>query len=216
MLGKLWQTRRNRNVFAWCSLWTCHILGTCYIGRPFSNLLIMINSRRCGISWDGSRGWQGNFHPRVRNDRRKNLMKVANISLNPLVNHHQSSLSRWKLPFGLGMPGYVLFSNTPHMENQHSQTKATYPGPKTWAFLLHSRWRLLVCASFWSHRWNSLWLSHSQTNPYINGRSSGSNRWRDVNVPFFRPYFVGIFPYICLKNRPKIYRWRYDQSKLAT
>ena len=24
-------------------------------------------------------------------------------------------------------------------------------------------------------------------------------------VPYFWPYFVGIFPYITLKNRPKIY-----------
>jgi hypothetical protein len=30
-------------------------------------------------------------------------------------------------------------------------------------------------------------------------------------VPFFRPYFAGIFPYIGLRNRPKIYG-RYPQS----
>jgi len=29
---------------------------------------------------------------------------------------------------------------------------------------------------------------------------SGSNRWRYVNVPFFRPYVLGIFPYIGLND----------------
>ena len=29
--------------------------------------------------------------------------------------------------------------------------------------------------------------------------------WRYVNVPYFWPYVLGIFPYIGLKNRPNIY-----------
>jgi hypothetical protein len=29
--------------------------------------------------------------------------------------------------------------------------------------------------------------------------------WRYVYVPYFWPFFVGIFPYVGLKNRPKIY-----------
>ena len=35
----------------------------------------------------------------------------------------------------------------------------------------------------------------------------GSNRWRYVNVPYFMPYVVGIFPDLGLKNRP--YIWIY-------
>ena len=119
ILGKLWQTRRNPGI-PFC-------FGMMFSNMPyFRNMLyrqtifIMINSRRCGISWDGSRGWQGNFHPRVRNDRRKNLMKVVKISLNPPVNHHQSSLSRWKLPFGIIWVGHArvcpIFKHTPYGE----------------------------------------------------------------------------------------------------
>ena len=39
----------------------------------------------------------------------------------------------------------------------------------------------------------------------INGRSPGSNWWRYVNVPYVWPYFLGIFPYIGLKHRPRVY-----------
>ena len=38
----------------------------------------------------------------------------------------------------------------------------------------------------------------------------GSNRWRYVNVPYFMPYVVGIFPYLGLKFRP--YIWIYMES----
>ena len=36
----------------------------------------------------------------------------------------------------------------------------------------------------------------SQLVTFVNGRSSGSNRWRYHNVPYFGPYFVGISPEI--------------------
>ena len=38
--------------------------------------------------------------------------------------------------------------------------------------------------------------SGSYISHMINGRSPGSNWWRYVNVPYFWPYFVGIFPEI--------------------
>jgi hypothetical protein len=32
-------------------------------------------------------------------------------------------------------------------------------------------------------------------------------KWRYVNVPYFGPYFLVIFPYIGLKNRPYLWDW---------
>ena len=62
------------------------------------------------------------------------------------------------------------------------------------------------------HGWNSFascfhecLKSNDPTTPrFINGRSSGSNRWRYVNVPYVWPYVAGIFPEIEVKNGPKI------------
>ena len=38
----------------------------------------------------------------------------------------------------------------------------------------------------------------------VNGNSR-ILKWRYVNVPYFWPYFAGIFPYIALNNRPYIW-----------
>ena len=40
--------------------------------------------------------------------------------------------------------------------------------------------------------------------PKINGNFR-ILKWRYVNVPYFWPYFAGIFPYIGLKNGPYIW-----------
>ena len=48
-----------------------------------------------------------------------------------------------------------------------------------------------------------LWPYYGHILPTFNGRSSGSDLMEVLY--HIRPYFLGIFPYIGLKNRPNIY-----------